>query len=167
MYARGGSWENTREACKTQGVLRVFYTLLEYSSNILRLSIIHFLENINSSKLNQRQLSWELAKKDCHLLQLSRHENDVTDALPVTKGRLIQESMSYWLGIHKNDTCKTHMVEDLVNVTESRFKCVYVENSNGTGRRKSCHEKYDAICVKHAGERERERFSVAFCFALV
>ena len=144
----------------------MFYTLCEYSPNILRLSIIHCLEKINSSSLNQRQLSWELAKRKCSLLQLSRHENDVTDALPQTGDRIIQEDMSYWLGIHKNNTCKTHMVEDLANVMESTLtNCLYVENSydNGGPMENDCDEKNHAICVK-PGRRD---FLAAFCFALI
>ncbi|CAB4033563.1 Hypothetical predicted protein, partial [Paramuricea clavata] len=57
--------------------------------------------------------------------------------------------MSYWLGIRKNNTCKTHIVEDLANLTELKStRCLYVENSYGNGLWKSCDEKNHAICVK-------------------
>jgi hypothetical protein len=91
-------------------------------------------------------MSWEAADQTCAkgLLQMAKLEKitttNCTDHL--------QQNMSYWLGIYKNNTCKMHLVKDLVNVTQVKLKkCPYVENFTNASLG-DCNEMNHAICVK-------------------
>ena len=56
---------------------------------------------------------------------------------------------SYWLEIHKNDTCRLPKSEDQANIMEIELdECPYVENINGTIGEESCDRKNYAVCIK-------------------
>jgi hypothetical protein len=94
---------------------------------------------------------------------LFKHEKDVTDALPKSGDRIIQDNMSYWLDIHKHNTCKTHIFEDLANMTSKPTRCLYVKNSYGNGRWENCDEKNHFICEKSGEKDIFGRFLFRFC----
>ena len=98
-------------------------------------------------------MSWEGANGTCHLLQLTEHDNNVTDALAMnsnfTNEDTIKRNMSYWLGIYKTRTCKTQFLKGLPNITELKLdKCSSVENSADNRTLGDCDAKNHAICVK-------------------
>ena len=57
------------------------------------------------------------------------------------------ENKSYWLGIYKKESCKTHLVANLTNVMELKLnKCPYV--GNDIFDEQDCYAKSGAICVQ-------------------
>ncbi len=124
------------------------------------LTILLLIGNINSSSLNQRRLTFKRAGEECGQLklQLSQHE-DINDAIKKNSKTkdIIQEHISYWLGIRKVGKCPEYFVKTLLNISQMG-KCPYVEYSTYADVFKSgvknsfstCDKKnqYHVICVK-------------------
>ena len=51
---------------------------------------------------------------------------------------------SYWLAIHKNDTCKTRLVKE--PKVMALIECPYVKDSNDAFG--NCDMKYHPVCIK-------------------
>ena len=116
-------------------------------------------DGINSSR-NADRVVWQTANRTCHSGLLQFPDNVTTTYVlnNLTDQEFVEKNMSYWLGIHKNSSCTTHLIENRENLKDLRLgKCPHYTNLSQ--RFGNCSDMNHVVCVKTPGNMD------AFYFA--